>query len=339
VKKCKTGVAEQNYKYIPSQLISKLTGSAKQLVEMLGDDIVKFRVDTGVEDLLNYLKENLGTKDYQDDSKAIKDYFFKTRRDKGMTMQSYINVEQKNYNEYLARMKAAYDREQATAGTSGSAAHAAGVAQPYGLPDLTRGFLFLDRANLNRKEHPQIIMNAGGDTRYSKLKTILESYRDDDLRIIDRERKDHTTYCCCGCEIQDDYEQQDANATYDDEEMPNGFRKMNTWIAFLKFSLATLATQFLKTLRLARCTAPRTRSMRTASTMPTETILSTSKHLSVTRRHESFLRRLTWHVGITLLSYPCLDHLFVLPLASIRARVRARARRASGKEPRAVASL
>ena len=74
---------QRAWKFVAPMMIAKFMGSLKDDCQNVELDSTKYRTDTGVEDLLDYLKKRLNITDLQVEREAFEQYFYKMRRAKG----------------------------------------------------------------------------------------------------------------------------------------------------------------------------------------------------------------------------------------------------------------
>ena len=97
--------APKDWKYVAPMLIAKFKGTLKDDCQHVEFDSTKYRCETGVEDLLEYLRVRLNITDLQIERDAFEQYFYKIKRTRGETFLKYRNDEEAAYRKLQRILK------------------------------------------------------------------------------------------------------------------------------------------------------------------------------------------------------------------------------------------
>ena len=194
-------VQEAERPLIAGRLISELTGTAKAYLHVepeLIDDI-RYKIDGGHEILISYLASKLGISEREEEHQKFRSYFYEIKRVVGESFQSYENKEELAYRELQKSIQKANPD-----------------AEIWQLPDNLRGWFFLERAGFSHQQRTQLILNAGGSTKLSKLKELIrDTYPANEVQLLDKSRQQHHHM---GGEDDGDTDDQGYPSYYYDED-------------------------------------------------------------------------------------------------------------------------
>ena len=109
-------------------------------------------------------------------------------------MNTYLNNEEAHYQ----RMWLSLERVAAEDAKDLEVKDPGGTV--FRLPSRLRGWYLLKNSGISRKDHPNIIREAGGGTHFHRIHKILkESYRDDLIRSYDESAGSRLAQTLGGC--------------------------------------------------------------------------------------------------------------------------------------------
>ena len=161
VKNLKSQISTKDLKFLGPALIAKFKGALLDDFQRQELDSSVYAKDSGVDDLMAFLKKRINITDLQIEKQCFEEYFYKLKRGKD-SYNKYQNDEEAAYRK-LQRVLKESDTGDNDYSSDDGVIDENGKRKPlFRLPKRLRGWFFLERAGIPERDQPSLLNVSGG---------------------------------------------------------------------------------------------------------------------------------------------------------------------------------